>query len=89
MKIGYVIANDDEEYLADIVDRGGMVGRCWSRVPDFAMRFSSRSKALRKIQKFDMGRKVYVLELHDLGSQYGVASDQEERPAWLELMQAS
>lgn len=82
-KLGYVIVNDDEEYLADYQDRGGVRVRWWARVPDFARVFSTRSKASDVLKKMAHHSRLWILELHETDRQLAVVSGEEKRPEWL------
>jgi len=81
--IGYIIANEREEFLHAYEYANGMEKRGWSLTPELAKTYTTRAKAQKIADKMDF-RPVWVLELLDTGSQLVVASDDEiNRPAWL------
>ncbi len=48
---GFVIANQQAEYLADYRDIGGAIMRAWCKTPERALRFKSMFSAQRAIKK--------------------------------------
>ena len=81
--IGYIIANEREEFLHAYEYANGMEKRGWSLTPELAKTYTTRMKAQKIADKMDY-RPVWVLELLDTGTQLVVASDDEiNRPAWL------
>lgn len=82
-RVGFVIANDDEEYLHDFFESRGAVVKTWARHPDFALVFVTRLEARQMVWKLRQDSKLWVLELFDSGSQLIVVTSESERPTWL------
>lgn len=82
-KIGYVIANDEEEYLADVHESRSVVVKAWARCPDFALVFVTRLEARQMIYRLRQQSKLWALELWDYGSQLVVATSDPKPPRWL------
>jgi hypothetical protein len=81
--IGYIIANDREEFLHSYKCTNGIESRGWSLTPEMAKIYNTRAKAQNIANKMDY-RPVWVLELLDMENQLVVASDDEvNRPTWL------
>lgn len=81
--VGYVIANNDEEYLFDVQFSPGIAGKAWARHPDFARVFVTRGEAREMLARLHLDYPAWVLELYDAGSQHIVATPERNRPAWL------
>lgn len=81
--IGYVIANDDEEFLIDVRESKSAVVKAWARHPDFALVFVTRGEARRMILKLHQHCKLWALELWDMGSQLIVTTPDKTAPRWL------
>lgn len=81
--VGYVIANDDEEYLHDFYDSRGAVVKTWARLPDFAQVFIIRLEARQMIYKLNQNSTLWVLELWDYDSHFVVTTQDDNRPSWL------
>ena len=83
-KLGFIIANEIEEFLANYSVNEGSIARSWAIVPDLAMVFSTRKNALKVVEKLDYSSKLYVLELHENNKQYAVlAHESEDPPKWI------
>lgn len=77
--LGYVIANDNEEFVFNILDSN--IG--WAKSIALSKRFSSLKKA-KKYQKF-IGYKTYIFELYDLDDKLVLGTEQENNlPNWFE-----
>lgn len=82
-KIGYVIANNDEEFLIDVRESKSAVVKAWARYPDFALVFVTRLEARQMIFKLRQHCTLWALELWDFGSQLVVTTPEPNAPAWL------
>lgn len=83
-KLGFIIANDGEEFLSNYSADKGSIARSWAMIPDFAMVFRTRQHALKAVEKLEYSSRLYVLELHENNMQYAVAAyEEEDPPLWL------
>lgn len=83
-RVGYVIANAEEEFLADFKSTSDANFRSWARVPDLAKVYSTEAKALKAVQKMALSYRVWVLELRENDSQFAVMLESNDRPPWME-----
>lgn len=85
--IGFVIANDREEYLNSFEDTRGYTLKTWASLPDFACVFSTAieaRKVLNRLRKHPgQGGVCYVLELWDFGTEWMVSTQKPIKPKWL------
>ena len=81
--VGYVIANDYEEFLVDVLESRSVIRKAWTRSPDFALVFVTRLEARQMIWKLRQNYKLWVLELWDFGSQLVVTTPESKAPTWL------
>jgi hypothetical protein len=81
--IGFVIANDEEEFLTDVRESSSVVVKAWARHPDFALVFVTRLEARQMIFKLRQHCKLWALELWDFGSQLVVTTPEKIAPSWL------
>lgn len=80
---GYVIANENEEFLAEWKESD--LGRLlkWSQTPEFALIFHDKKHAKKAIDKLT-DKKLWILVLLENKKQYAVGSDEEDKPHWLD-----
>ena len=85
--IGYVIANDHEEYLNSFEHTHAYTLKTWAALPDFARVFSTAidaRKVLNRLRKHPgQGGICYVLELWDSGTEWMVSTQKSIKPKWL------
>ncbi len=82
--LGFILANDREEFLHDYRNSPGAIERAWTAFPKYAKRFPVRRAAERAIRRLEAEYPVYVLELLDDGNRFIVAADEDRpRPSWL------
>lgn len=85
--LGYVIANDREEYLHAFEDTSAHTLKVWAVLPDFALIFGTvieARKVLGRLRKHPgRGGFCYVLELYDAGSRWVVKTSKAIKPKWL------
>jgi hypothetical protein len=65
-RLGYVLANEDNEFLVAYHGNEAVRRLVWSRLPDLAKRFASRDAALPILaREHSTGRPLYLCELYD------------------------
>jgi hypothetical protein len=79
-KLGYVVANDREEFLVYIGGSPGVSNRTWSLNPAMA-RIYTRSDAVRIAR--ELGVSYWSLEISETASQYIVTGNGNNSPEWL------
>jgi hypothetical protein len=82
-KIGYVIANQDEEFLQAYRIKPAYIYRVWTGFCCDAKVFHTQAKALSIVKKLENQYPLWVLELYESPSQFIVSTDQAEKPKWL------
>jgi hypothetical protein len=86
--IGYVIANDGEEYLNSFENTSTYEVKTWARDPAFAHVFLTvvdARKILNRLNKAPgTGGQCWVLDLYDAGSKWVVLTQKSKRPKWLD-----
>jgi hypothetical protein len=85
-KLGFVIANDAEEYLLkyDITPHGTL--SAWSSVPKavgFALRFETRREVKKVIKSLPSSGPLWRLELFETDLHFFVATNSPHKPNWL------
>jgi len=83
MKIGYVIANDNEEFLVFDQTTRHSSSRAWSVLPDLAQLFPSRRLAEKSAKLLDVENPLWVLQLIETPDNYLIRSESKDRPSWL------
>lgn len=74
-KRGYVIANQDEEYLAGYcLLGGGYISRLWAVVSDLAMVFVTRAAVDRAARELDYEGRLYLLRINETATQFLVST---------------
>lgn len=85
---GYVIANDNEEFLNSFEHTSTYEVKTWARHPDLAHVFLNlvdARKTLSKLRKTPgKGGQCWVLDLYDTGSRWVVSTQKTKRPKWLD-----
>lgn len=88
--VGYVIANDREEYLNAFEHTRAYTLKTWVALPDFARVFSTAieaRKVLNRLRKHPgRGGLCYVLELWDADTGWMVLTQKSIKPEWLTFM---
>jgi hypothetical protein len=86
--IGYVIANDSEEYLNSFENTSTYEVKTWARNPAFAHVFLTvldARKILNRLNKTPgKGGQCWVLDLYDVGSELLVLTQKSKSPKWLD-----
>lgn len=78
--LGYVIANEREEYLHFFKQTSSYTKRVWVPLPVFAKRYGDRTRALRDCKRLSTTRRTWVLELFETATQFFVSFDEEDDP---------
>ena len=81
--VGYVIANNYEEFLMDVRESRSVIVKAWARSPDFALVFVTRLEARQMIWSLRQHYKLWALELWDFGSGLVVTTPEPNAPQWL------
>lgn len=82
-KLGFIIANDREEFLADYQETEELSSRSWSRIPDFSKVFRKRENAISVVKNLPDTYKYWVLNLYETESQFSVAYEGNDPPPWI------
>jgi hypothetical protein len=82
-KLGYVIANDEEEYLNSYCIKPDSISRAWSPLCSYAKVFQTKTHAQKVIQRLDVLVQLWVLELYENERHLIVTTEQENVPKWL------
>jgi hypothetical protein len=86
--LGFIIANNDEEFLVAWRRRPGSYGNAWTSFPDLAHLFPSPELASNVIKVMDFYSKLWVLSLFELpDGQIFVGSNDEKKPEWLPILE--
>ena len=64
-KIGFIIVNDNEEFLMDYQGQGGVASYQWSRIPDLSQIFYTQNQATRIVKKMEDSYQLWVLGLYE------------------------
>jgi hypothetical protein len=82
--LGFIIANADEEFIHSFKRfPDGSTFKAWTLNPLAAYRFQSFQHARDSIRLLDHYGKLWVLDLFDTPTQVLVATENRDRPAWL------
>ena len=84
--IGFVIANDDEEFLHAWKRHPGYSLMGWALSPARAHVFQTREHASNVIRLLEYHSKLWILDLFDSPGQFVVSTESRNRPQWLPLM---
>lgn len=81
-KKGYVIANENEEFLAECKEND--LGRLikWALTPELALVFQDKKYAEKTINQIQ-DKKLWVLTLFENKKQLAVGTEEEDKPHWL------
>ncbi|MGZ4978222.1 MAG: hypothetical protein ACXV8O_13790 [Methylobacter sp.] len=83
-EVGFVIANDREEFLHSMKTKPGISqARGWVPMPDFAKVYPTRALALEDVKQLDV-YPVWVLVLLESEGLFAVGSEDDNRPPWLD-----
>lgn len=82
-QVGFVIANDLEQYLEASSDQGSGLSRVWTCTPEFAHVYSNRSQADQVAKKLADFYPVWVLVLLESKGQFAVEPNKGLNPSWL------
>jgi hypothetical protein len=86
MKKGYVIANQNEEFVHEIQTAPGYLKTGWSKKPDFAKVFETRSKCRKAIKLLQSPKyKLWELGILETENQYILSCQSTERPPWFSI----
>jgi hypothetical protein len=80
-QLGYVIANEREEYLEKYVETPGSVVKGWTPNPGASRRFPTRKRADDIAKRID-NHRCWVVALHENASRYAVVFEGEDPPPW-------
>jgi hypothetical protein len=84
-KLGFIIANDNEEFLHKYFVSEDSSGRAWSITPELALIFRTRAKAeaaFKELEK-EVDYRLWILVLFETKKQLMVGSDEDIVPDWL------
>jgi hypothetical protein len=82
-KLGFVIANEREEYLVQEHEYFDRFDNGWSKLVDLAMIYRTRSRLNSVLKRLHTVHKLYVLELFDTGKRFMVRTVDDEVPSWI------
>lgn len=86
--LGFIIANNDEEFLAAWRRRPGSYLIGWTPCPDLAHLFPTPELASNVIKVLDYYTKLWVLNLFQLpNGQIFVGTNDEKKPEWMPIIQ--
>jgi hypothetical protein len=92
-RLGFVIANDLEEYLAVFQNMPGLSGNYWTRVQlsnilymDLLKIYPTKKKANIAIKQIKTSHKTWVLPLYSTGFQVFVSFIGEDGPPWIKAV---
>jgi len=83
-RLGFVIVNDLEEYLAVFQNRSNFSKTCWAKIPDIALIYPTRQKAISAIRSISTSHKLWVLSLYETATQFAVSALGDDVPPWIE-----
>ena len=81
--LGFIIANELEEFLVSYKDTEESTSVLWSRIPDLAKVFSDPEEAGRLSSTIYSPYKRWVCRLSDIGSQLIVEVSGDDVPPWI------
>lgn len=84
--IGFVIANEHEEFLHAWKRHPGYSLTGWALSPARAHVFQTREHASNVIRVLEYHSKLWILDLFDSPGQFVVSTESRNRPQWLPLM---
>lgn len=84
--IGFVIANNEEEYLHSWKHQPAYSLKVWTLSPGKAHLFETREIASNVIILLDHYSKLWILDLFDSPDAYVVGTNPSERPQWLPVL---
>lgn len=88
-RLGFVIANDIEEYLLSSSNSDNYSINLWYRFPSGILNpdnlriFSSSKDAQDFVRHIDSSHKIWVLVLFETHNQYAVSSLGNDAPGWI------
>lgn len=83
-KLGFVIANGFEEFLADYSVEDGSISRAWALFPHRAKVFKTIEEADNAVIVLDSDYPLYVLGIKESKKQFVVYPPREgQYPTWL------
>lgn len=82
-KLGYVIASEQEDYLARFKKSSAGIFKGWSPTPEQAIVYDTYLKASKVLKQLVVSYRVWILELWETDKQLIVASSSEDKPHWL------
>ena len=83
-RLGFVIANDLEEYLAVFHNKPESSVKCWAKIPDIALIYPTRKKALSAINCICTPHKLWVLSCYETATNFiCVSAIGEDHPSWM------
>lgn len=82
---GFIVANENEEFLAEYNFRRGAIMRAWTIFPHLAYIFPSPKEAKDICDKLESQYNLYVLGIEETKTQFMVFTLEENDPipSWL------
>ena len=81
-KLGFVIANEIEEYLVEEHVYPDRFDNGWSRLVDLAMIYRTKGRLYSVVKRLHTVHKLYALELFDTGTRFMVRTV-DDVPSWI------
>ena len=82
-KNGFVIANQDEEFLVYLKEKPGCTLKGWGRSPEQAKVFKTRFQAIQTMKKIGTEKySLWLLSYSDIGEQIEIGCNDETLPPW-------
>jgi hypothetical protein len=81
-KKGYIIANENEEFLAEWQENELTRLTKWAKTPELALIFHKKNYAEKVINAMP-DKKLWICELLENKRQLAVACEYEDAPEWL------
>ena len=90
-RLGFVIANELEEYLSSFYETSDSIHTCWLKI-DHPNRlhsqlikvFPTKKKALLSFKKIHTTHKLWVMSLYETANQFVVSTSGDDVPSWIE-----
>lgn len=80
--LGFVVVNEQEEYLHDVFFRGSSFSISWSATPFFSKFFPDRSDA-ESVKRRLNRPGLFVLSVFEKSESLVVATNDRKKPKWL------
>jgi hypothetical protein len=85
-KLGYIIVNDNEEFLKKYCLKPYRIQSIWSLLCFDAQVFNTKNYAMKVINRLNSNCPLWALELYENEMHLIVTTEQENPPQWLNIL---